>query len=179
MAKKTSKRVMDVRKRNNDRVSFLIDKEGKYLLHAQAMREGVSVAEMLRRAVLARCGLESMPDFSQPHYQAIVTANSKESAEKAIKGLQLDEYVQRHQETKPADDVYMTVMLSSQTMKEEYINALMDLLDAVNDTAADGSPTKIKPNSADGMSGKEIVSIVQRLISNIMPENVLDDDSSF
>lgn len=175
MAKKTSKRVMDVRKRNNDRVSFLIDKEGKYLLHAQAMREGVSVAEMLRRAVLARCGLESMPDFTQPHYQAIVTANSKESAEKAINGLQLDEYVQRHQETTPADDVYMTVMLSSQTMKEEYIKALLDLLDALEDTTApqaDGwtPPTNIKTT-------RETLAAVQRLISNI--EIVLDDDSSF
>lgn len=173
MAKQSSRRVMEQRKRDSDRVSFLIDKEGKYLLHAQARREGVSVAEMIRRAILARCGLEAMPNFSMPHYQAIVTADTRESAARAIEGLQLDEYVKHA----PADDVYMTVMLSSKGMKEEYIKALLDLLDAIEDidapkTAAWTPPTRIKFN-------KKSLAVVQRLLANIeeMPEN--DDEAKY
>ena len=56
-----SERVQKIRKQSYDRISTLIDKGGKYLLHAQAIREGVSVAEMLRRAVYARAGLRMLP----------------------------------------------------------------------------------------------------------------------
>ena len=61
MATDETRRVAKHRRVAFDRISTLIDKGGKYLLHAQAIREGVSVAEMLRRAVVARCGLRMVP----------------------------------------------------------------------------------------------------------------------
>jgi len=168
MATDRSERVMQQRKRDYDQISFVISKGGKYLARAQALRESVTVAEMIRRAILARCGLESMPDFKMPHYSNIVTAENKESADKAIAGLQLDEYVKNHQRKAPNDDVYMTVMLSSLEMKNEYIQALLDLLDAIEDTEAPGAAgwtppahIKIKKNS---------LAAVARLLSNVEPE---------
>lgn len=174
-----SERVMEQRKRDYDQVSFVISKGGKYLARAQALREGVTVAEMIRRAILARCGLESMPDFTMPHYHNIVAASDKESAERAIDGLQRDEYIKRHLEEKPDDDVYMTVMLASQGMKDEYIKALLDLLDALEDTTpalwddAWNPPTEIKIT-------KKTLAIVRRLLSNIESltyDNDIDADT--
>lgn len=165
MAKKQSQRVMEQRKRDYDTIGFVIPKGGKHLLRAQALREGVTAAETMRRAILARCGLESMPDFSMPHYHSIVTAATKESAERAINGLQLDEYINRHKESTPDDDVYMAVMLSSQEMKDQYIKSLLDLLDAVEDTPIPSGaewtpPTRIRIT-------RKTKTIVQRLLSNI------------
>jgi len=165
MAKKESKRVMEQRKRDYDRISFTIPKEARHLLRVQALREGVSSAEMIRRAILARCGLESWPDFSMPHYHTLTAAENKEDAERAINGLQLDEYVHHHQNTTAPDDLYMTIMLSSQGMKDEYIKALLDLLDALEDIDAPWAagwtpPTQIKITQA-------ALSIVRRLLSNI------------
>ena len=175
MAKKESKRVMAIRQRDYDRISFTTPKGLRYLVRAQALREEVSSAEMMRRAILARCGLVSIPDFSMPHYQSIVTAYNKESAEQAITGLQLDEHVKHHLDTTPEDDVYMTVMLSGQEMKDEYIKALLDLLDALEDTDAPYAagwtpPTQIKIT-------RETLAIIRRLLSNI--EVPTDDSEDF
>lgn len=61
MATNESKRVQKQRRENFDRVSVLIEKGGKHLLRVLALREGVSIAEMIRRAVLARGGLRMLP----------------------------------------------------------------------------------------------------------------------
>lgn len=61
MATNESKRVQKQRRENFDRVSVLIEKGGKHLLRVLALREGVSIAEMIRRAVLARGGLRALP----------------------------------------------------------------------------------------------------------------------
>ena len=61
MPKKNSIRVQTQRKQNYDRVSVLVAKGGKHLLRVLALREGVSIAEMIRRAVLARGGLRVLP----------------------------------------------------------------------------------------------------------------------
>jgi hypothetical protein len=84
MAKKESKRVMEQRKRACDRVSFVVEKDLKYLIRAQAMREGVSSAEMMRRAILARCGLDSAPNTTSADYNSIRTATTRADAEKAL-----------------------------------------------------------------------------------------------
>lgn len=61
MATKESKRVIRQRKQNYDRFSVLIEKGGNQLLRVLALREGVSIAEMIRRAILARGGLKMLP----------------------------------------------------------------------------------------------------------------------
>lgn len=89
MATDESIRVGKHRKYNFDRVTTLIDKGGRWLLRAQAMREGISVAEMLRRAVLARCGLRMLP--YKTDLDALAEVQSQEEAEKAILRLQAKE----------------------------------------------------------------------------------------
>lgn len=177
MATKGSKRVMDQRRRDYDRISFVVDKDAKHLIRAQALREGVSSAEMIRRAILARCGLENTPNFASPHYNAVISAQDKESATRAIEGLQLDEYVEARTKSprKQLDldsDLYMTVMLSSQGMQEEYIKSLLDLLDAIEATKpVFADPVKIK-------FPKKNMAVLRRLLANIeeLPEDYYDED---
>jgi hypothetical protein len=202
MATKESKRVMAQRRRDYDRISFVVDKEAKHLIRAQALREGVSSAEMIRRAILARCGLEHAPDYSSKKYKAIVSASDKESAISAIEGLQLDEYMKQHEHDQkqdnnlhpatrltpvlPQDNLrdlrlatrFLTLALASQNMRDEYVKALLDLLDAVEDATA--------PQIVDGMTitppptrinfDEKSLAIVRRLLSNIDVVNEYDDD---
>lgn len=81
-----SERVQQSRKQNFDRISTLIDKDGKYLLHAQAIREGVSVAEMIRRSILARAGLRMLP--YPEDLDKLAEVRTAEEAEDAIIHLQ-------------------------------------------------------------------------------------------
>lgn len=81
-----SERVQQSRKQNFDRISTLIDKDGKYLLHAQAIREGVSVAEMIRRSILARAGLRMLPYPAD--LKNLAEVRTAEEAEDAIIHLQ-------------------------------------------------------------------------------------------
>ena len=84
-----SKLVQDQRKGTYDRISTLIDKGGKHLLHAQAIREGVSVAEMLRRAVYARTGLRMLP--YPDDLERLAEVRTPEEADAAILRLQAKE----------------------------------------------------------------------------------------
>lgn len=61
MATKESERVDAYRRMKFDRISFLISKGGKQLLRILALKEGVNVTELIRRAVLARAGLNMLP----------------------------------------------------------------------------------------------------------------------
>ena len=58
---KKSEFVKRTRKENFDRVSVLIEKGGNFFLRALAIREGTSIAEFIRRAILARAGLRMLP----------------------------------------------------------------------------------------------------------------------
>lgn len=89
MATDETKRVNQHRKYNCDRITTLIDKGGKYLLHAQAIREGVTVAEMIRRSILARAGLRMLP--YKPDLDALAEVHTPEEAEQAILRLQAKE----------------------------------------------------------------------------------------
>lgn len=84
-----SERVQKQRKATYDRISTLIDKGGKHLLHAQALREGITVAEMLRRAVYARAGLRMLP--YPDDLEKLAEVRTQEEAEKAIRQLQAKE----------------------------------------------------------------------------------------
>ena len=88
MAKKSSERVMNIRKQSYDLISFVMKKDARHLIRAQALREGVTSSEAMRRAILARCGLDTMPDTTTPQYQAIKDAEIKPEAEEAIAQLQ-------------------------------------------------------------------------------------------
>ena len=89
MATKESNRVQKQRRENYDRVSVLIEKGGKHLLRVLALREGVSIAEMIRRAVLARGGLRMLPyPASLAKLESVTT---QEEARVAVYRMQNDE----------------------------------------------------------------------------------------
>lgn len=161
MAKQSSERVMRQRKRDNDRVSILIEKGGKHLLHAEAMREGVTVAEMARRAILTRCGLDSMPDMTSPEYQRIIDAKDQQSAKKAIRTLQICEYyaVETNKQKRSNRDVYYTLYMPGEKIKDEAISALYNLIDEVK-------KTPVQKDGQIGLHKKEWIAL-KRLLANI------------
>lgn len=86
MATKESKRVIKQRKQNYDRFSVLTEKGGNQILRVLALREGVSIAEMIRRAILARGGLRMLP---YPDTLAdLEKVTTKEEAEAALVMIQ-------------------------------------------------------------------------------------------
>lgn len=89
MATEESKRVAAHRKFNCDRITTLIDKGGRWLLRAQAMREGITLAEMIRRAIYARCGLHRLP--AKEDLEELSEVQTQEEADYAIRHLQRKE----------------------------------------------------------------------------------------
>lgn len=86
MATKESDRVDRHRKENFERISILGEKGTKKLLKAASLREGISVTEFIRRAILARIGLRIMP---YPDRLSIIdNIVSADEADKAIRTLQ-------------------------------------------------------------------------------------------
>lgn len=64
MATEESKRVMELRKKNYDQLSILVPKGYKKLLQAMSIKERCNVSEVVRRAIMARAGLEQVPEES-------------------------------------------------------------------------------------------------------------------
>ena len=89
MATKESKRVDEHRRKYFDRISSLIEKGGNFLINVLAIREGVTKAEVIRRSILARAGLRSMP--FPDDLNALEEVETKEEAEYAIMHLQRKE----------------------------------------------------------------------------------------
>lgn len=177
MAKKESERVMQQRRRDYDRVSFVIEKDMKYLIRAQALREGISSAEVMRRAILARCGLESMPETSSANYKTIIDADTKADAAKAITRLQTAE-AERYDAADESENeitVSAAVMLAGRDEKTRYIVSMLDILDAIEDTP-EPAPCKEWQNPEPIKMRKGTLEIVRRLLSNI--EIISDDEAS-
>lgn len=175
MAKKSSERVMRQRRRDYDRISFTVPKDIRHLIRVQALRDGLSAAETIRRAILARCGLESMPDTAAAAYQAIRDAETKTEAERAISRLQFacPVFLAQDQNDKDRTET-ATVCLGyeQRNAKSNYVFSLLSMLDAVEDMPDPPpgnewqDPTSIKiPQGA--------ISALRRLLSNI--EIVSDD----
>ena len=169
MAKKSSERVMKIRKRDNDRLSFLMDKESRFLIRAQAIREEVTSAEVIRRAVLARCGLDKMPDTTTPQYQDIKSVELHEEAQQALTRLQDDE---RDAEKKTFQTYLVT--LAGKTAQDEYIGGLLALLDAIEDIQPPARERGWQPSDKIAIDKRKI-SAVRRLLSNM--EEVESDDA--
>lgn len=89
MAKSITERVDKYRKNGFDRISLLVERGGRQLIRAMAVREGVSMTELLRRAILARAGLRMMPYPEKlDGFDKIETADE---AHTAIRKLQMNE----------------------------------------------------------------------------------------
>lgn len=170
MATKESERVARIRKRDYDRISFVMEKESRYLIRAQALREDVTSAEVMRRAILARCGLDAMPDTSTPLYQAIKDAEIRPEAEEAVVKLQeADRDVGYDLET------YLVTITDREEL-EAYIIGLLDLLNELED-ATDHRPFKnhFRQPADKLVLKKSSMMAVRRLLSNM--RKVEPDDS--
>ena len=167
MAKKSSERVMNIRKRDNDRISFVMEKDARYLIRAQAIREGVTSAEVMRRAILARCGLEKMPDTTTPQYQEIKFVELHREAEQSLTRLQDDE-----RDTEQETQATYLVTLAGKTALNKYVVGLLDLLDKIGDTLPPTNERGWQPADKIVMDKRKL-SAIRRLLSNI--EEVEDD----
>jgi hypothetical protein len=165
-----SEKVMAQRKRDYDQISFVMDKDARYLIRAQAIREGVTSAEVIRRAVLARCGLNKMPDTTTQQYQNLQSVELHEEAEQALTRLQDDE----RDTEKEIFQTYL-VTLTGRVAQDEYIDGLLGLLDTIEDTQI---PTKERGwQPADKLViDKRKVSAIRRLLANL--EEVESDDET-
>lgn len=168
MAKKESERVMEQRKRACDRVSFVVEKDLKYLIRAQALREGVSSAEVMRRAILARCGLESVPDTTSAEYKAIRNATTRADAEKAITRLQFDDriFLEREREKEKVEKAKISLGYEGRNAKINYIIGLLALLDGLEDIPEPPAGNEWQP-PANIEIAEGAIPVLRRLLSNI------------
>lgn len=86
MATEKNRRDMEQRKIHYDQVSFLIPKGGRRLLRALGIKERCTAADVIRRAILARAGLENVPNESE--LKMLDTADTPKDAAAALKHCQ-------------------------------------------------------------------------------------------
>lgn len=93
MATEESKRKLKQRKRDHDQVSFLIPKGGRRLLRVMAIKERCTAADVIRRAIMARAGLERVPDDNL--LDKLDTVNTRKDATSALIYCQTVEHGQQ------------------------------------------------------------------------------------
>lgn len=169
MPNKESMRVITQRKQNFDRVSVLIEKGGKHLLRVLALREGVSIAEMIRRSVLARGGLRMLP--YPDTLDKLKDITTQKEAQRAIYAMQNAETTQEIFKclapmfgAEPPDAEYTTLMTHSDIA--EFRLAVTRINEAINAENPDDSV--IAPPVAVKLYGREI-GIMRRMLANIEP----------
>lgn len=170
MAKSITERVDKYRKANFDHVSLLVEKGGRRLLHAMAIREGVSMTEMVRRAILARAGLRMMPYPEK--LEELDGIETEEEARVAIRKLQ-------HHEESSEIIQHLIDVLSPESdgtgfsvrMDHADIFELRDAVARINAAIeAEGPPaTPMDDAVTIRLTGRE-VGILRRFLSNIIPD---------
>lgn len=167
MPTKNSKKVMRQRKEAYDQISFLIDKGGRSLLHCLALREGIGISELIRRAILARGGLRMLP--YPDVLKDLETITTEEEAKAAVyrmqaheNGSEIKQDVLDHLAPEPLSAEYKTRMDHSDISEFRYavqkINAAIEKEKPSDDVF--GDPVWVELN------GREI-GILRRLLSNI------------
>ena len=167
MATKESNRVQKQRRENYDRVSVLIEKGGKHLLRVLALREGVSIAEMIRRAVLARGGLRMLPYPAD--LKRLETVTTQEEARTAVYRMQNNEEASeiiRHVTSalagEPAQAEYTTELTHSDIAS--FRNAVQRIEAAIE--AEKPEDSVFAPPVTVKLYGREI-GILRRMLANI------------
>lgn len=171
------------RKKLYDRIQFVVPKGGRALIHARALQERTTDAEIMRRAILQRCGLEKWPGENQA--AALDKCQDQQTAQAEIRRMQLTEYVA----SKPLrnymvtdagliPDPCTTIILKSKVDQDDYIKAMLNVLDAVEDMDL-SSPDAVTNPAPIPIEKKDLLTIY-RLLSNIYvpdaPREELDDD---
>ena len=172
MPTKNSRKVMKQRKEAYDQISFLIDKGGKSLLHCLALREGIGISELIRRAILARGGLQMLP--YPDALEELKNVRTEDEARSAVYRLQAHETGSEikqdlldHLATEPPSAEYKTRMDHSDISEFRYavqkINAAIDKENPPDNAL--GDPVWVQLN------GREI-GILRRLLSNIEKQKI-------
>lgn len=86
MATEKNRRDMEQRKIHYDQVSFLIPKGGRRLLRVMGIKERCTAADVIRRAIMARAGLEKIPNESE--LEKLDTVETPKDAASALKYCQ-------------------------------------------------------------------------------------------
>ena len=167
MATRESKRVMKLREKNYKQVNFLAPHGTRLLLHAMAQKEKCTASDVIRRAILARAGLEKMPD--DVHLAKLNATETSREAADALIDCQTVEYVERELIRQgrpiPAQNTPV-VMLSSKWYKEESTAALQAAQQGIDRQNAMQKPRPIELSRRD-------YNALCRLLSNAV---VTDDD---
>lgn len=164
MPTKESRRVDEHRRKNFDQIPVLVEKGGRALLRALAIRENVSVAELIRRAILARAGLKVWP-YNMERLSGI--ENSLEA-----KGAVLQ--LQREEQTDDQMKVVIEQMSSEPNNAKYHMVVNMAELKAV--IARINSSLEHYPNSDAVMitlTGKEVGTLRRMLSNMILPIRAL------
>lgn len=93
MATEKSLRDMEQRSVHYDQISFLIPKGGRRLLRAMGLKEKCTAADVIRRAVFARAGLERLPDKTM--LEQLDAAETNAEATDALIACQRAEYMKK------------------------------------------------------------------------------------
>jgi len=167
MATKESKRVMELRAKNYKQINFLAPHGMRMLLYAMAQKEKCTASDVIRRAILARAGLERMPDDANL-VKLYATETSREAAG-ALIDCQAAEYVEdemiRQGRPLPAQNTPV-VMVSSKWYKAESTAALQAAQQEINRQNITQKPRRIELSQRD-------YNALYRLLSNAV---VIDDD---
>lgn len=150
MATMESKRVMQLREKNYKQVNFLAPHGTRSLLRGLARKEKCTSSDVIRRAILARAGLEEMPDDVNLA-KLNATETSREAAD-ALIDCQTVEYVKRElkQNGKPLPaQGTSVVMLSSKWYKTESLEALQAVRQAVENQSVTQKPRPIAIKKRD------------------------------
>lgn len=172
MATEETKRVDRHRKENFDRVSLLVEKGGRRLLQAMAIREGVSMTEMLRRAILARAGLRMMPYPEK--LEELAGIETEEEAQAAIRRLQAhemsSEIIQHLIDvlSPESDETGFSVRMDHADIFE-FRDAVAKIDKAIQAQHPQDHPAA--PPVTVHLTGRE-VGILRRFLANIIPDYV-------
>lgn len=158
MTTKESRRVDKHRKENFDQIPFLVEKGGRALLRALAMREDTNVSEFIRRAILARAGLKVWP-YDMDKLEGIETSID---AREAILNLQQNELTDDQMQTvvekmscEPNNSKY--VMTISKSDLQHFVRRMKATLSNSPDNSED---------TVFVLSGRD-VGALRRMLSNM------------
>lgn len=176
MATKESKRVIKQRKQNYDRFSVLIEKGGNQLLRVLALREGVSIAEMIRRAILARGGLRMLP--YPDTLEELKEITTQQQANSAVYRMQAKEFADETM-THLAEAFGAEPPSAEYTIKMDH-GDIYDFRHAVNRInaaieAEHPEDSVFAPSVTVKLYGREI-GIMRRMLANI--ERIPQDDDT-
>lgn len=169
MATEKNRRDMEQRKIHYDQISFLFPKGGRRLLRVMGIKERCTAADVIRRAILSRAGLEKVPDDNM--LAKMDKAETPSEAADSLFDCQTVEYVKHElkQQGRPAapDDVPI-IMLSSKWYKDESIAALQALQKGIMEQNATKKPRPVE------LTRREF-DILCRLLANTV---IIDDENN-